>query len=86
MRIEQRHLHRLDPPIGLHAPKHRDELAEHLDGAFLATTDRRTKPTNKARSVTTTPSRRSTVRTSQNTPHGASRAATYRSLTAPFPP
>jgi hypothetical protein len=36
MRIEERHVHALDPAVGLHAPEHLDELAEHLDSAFFA--------------------------------------------------
>jgi hypothetical protein len=44
MRIQQRHVHRRDPAVGLHAPEHLDELAEDLDGAFLAATYRGTEP------------------------------------------
>ena len=44
MRIEQRHIHRCDPAVGLHAPEHLDELAEHLDSPFLAAAYRRAEP------------------------------------------
>lgn len=44
MRIEQRRIHSRDPAVGLHAPEHLDELAEHLDGALLAPAHGRTEP------------------------------------------
>ncbi|HEY6696432.1 MAG TPA: hypothetical protein VI006_26505, partial [Solirubrobacteraceae bacterium] len=44
MRIQQRHVCRRDPAVGLHAAEHLDELAEHLDGAFLAPAYRGTEP------------------------------------------
>jgi hypothetical protein len=44
MRIEQRHIRPSDPAIGLHAPEHLDELAEHLDRPFLAAAYRCAEP------------------------------------------
>jgi len=44
VRIKQRHIHRLDPAVGLHASEHLDESAEHLDSAFLTAAYRRTEP------------------------------------------
>jgi hypothetical protein len=43
VRVEERDVHSLDPAVGLHAPEHRDEGSEHLDGALLATSHRGTE-------------------------------------------
>jgi hypothetical protein len=40
MWIEQRHVHALDPAVGLHSPEHSDELVEHLDSPYLAAAHR----------------------------------------------
>ena len=44
VRIEQRHVDAHDPPVGLHAPEHPDELVEHFDGALLTTAYRLPEP------------------------------------------
>jgi hypothetical protein len=44
MWIEQRHVHALDPAVGLHSPEHSDELVEHLDSPYLAAAQRLTEP------------------------------------------
>src|SRR3954471_11734310 len=44
VRVEQRDVQALDPPVGLHPPEHRDELVEHRDGAFLPPSDRGPEP------------------------------------------
>ncbi len=42
--IQQRHVHALDPPVGLHAAEHLDELVEDLYGPLLATPHGRSEP------------------------------------------
>jgi uncharacterized protein (DUF427 family) len=41
--IQQRDVHVLDAPVGLHSPEHPDELVEDLDGALLTAADRRSE-------------------------------------------
>ena len=44
VRIEQRDVEPLDPPVGAHPPEHLDELAEDRDSALLAAAHRRSEP------------------------------------------